>query len=349
MVKKIDLLQFVQRGGCASKIPAKNLADLLSDLNFGTHPNLLVGNETNDDASVWKINDDVAIIQTTDFFPPLCSDPYEFGQIAVANALSDVYAMGGTPITALNLVMFPATTVDLVYLKEILKGGADKAAEGGVILTGGHSIDDEVPKYGLAVTGIVHPQKIIRNDRVKNGQLLILTKPLGTGQIMAAYKSKKASVDIYQNAIESMKLLNKTAMEVMQIYDIEAATDVTGFGLIGHAMEMARGSRMKLVIENKKVPFLEGACEIARQDFSPCSIRKNSDYVENDVCFESSVYGEYRKLLLDPQTSGGILMAVPEDKAQNVLIDLKERGLKSSCVIGQALSHHESDPLIIVK
>ena len=140
MVKKIDLLQFVQRGGCASKIPAKNLADLLSDLNFGTHPNLLVGNETNDDASVWKINDDVAIIQTTDFFPPLCSDPYEFGQIAVANALSDVYAMGGTPITALNLVMFPATTVDLVYLKEILKGGADKAADGGVILTGGHSI-----------------------------------------------------------------------------------------------------------------------------------------------------------------------------------------------------------------
>ena len=220
------------------------------------HPNLLVGINTFDDAGVYKITDEIALIQTTDFFPPVCSDPHEFGQIAAANSLSDVYAMGGKPITALNLMMFPEEQIPLDVYTEILKGGNDKVVESGAVIIGGHTINDYPPKYGLAVTGIVHPEKIITNSNAEVGDVLILTKPIGSGIIVAGQKLDEVSQDDYRNALENMKLLNKEASEVMQKYNVKAATDITGFSFLGHALKMAQASDVSFSIRSKKIPLL---------------------------------------------------------------------------------------------
>lgn len=347
-MEKIDLLKFAGKGGCASKIPAFKLEGILKEIPFGTHPDLIVGNDTADDASVWKINDDVAIIQTTDFFPPLCSDPYEFGQIAAANSLSDVYAMGGKAISALNLVMYPASTEDLVHLKEILRGANDKAKEGGVVLTGGHSIDDAIPKFGLAVTGLVHPDKIVTNGNAKVGDVLILTKPLGTNQVITAYKKGQADQATYQRTLDQMKKLNDIAAMVMNKHNITSGTDVTGFGFAGHLKEMAKASNISFEIDSKALPIIEGAEDIVKEKYSPCSLGKNLQYVEKHYKVNDGVEEFYETLILDPQTSGGILMSVPEEKSKDVLQDLHQKGIKEAKIVGRAISNTGDTPQIIL-
>jgi len=336
---KINLLDFVINGGCASKIPAFVLESILKDIPFGTHKNLLVGSETADDASVWKINKDVAIIQTTDFFPPLCSDPYEFGQIAAANALSDIYAMGGKAISALNIVLFPISKLDSSVLKQILMGANDKAKEAGIVLSGGHSIENEVPVFGLSVTGLVHPKKIVTNTNARLGEVLILTKPLGTNQIINAHKHKKVDKKIYEKTLHYMKTLNNKAAEIMNKYDIVAGTDVTGFGFAGHLAELARGSNVSFEIDTLSLPLIEGVLEIAKAKYKPCSLEKNFKYCSHNIAFSKQLEDVYKTLVLDPQTSGGILMSVPEKKQTMVLKDLHKKGMIEAKIVGRAVKN----------
>ncbi len=287
------------------------------------HPNLLVGINTFDDAGVYKITDEIALIQTTDFFPPVCSDPHEFGQIAAANSLSDVYAMGGKPITALNLMMFPEEQIPLDVYTEILKGGNDKVVESGAVIIGGHTINDYPPKYGLAVTGIVHPEKIITNSNAEVGDVLILTKPIGSGIIVAGQKLDEVSQDDYRNALENMKLLNKEASEVMQKYNVKAATDITGFSFLGHALKMAQASDVSFSIRSKKIPLLSGAYELADLGCFPGACFRNQSYVERNCSFRNVDYN-LKMLMFDAQTSGGILMCVRAADVDSVLKELRE-------------------------
>ncbi len=232
---KVDLLEMVEYGGCSAKISPRQLEEILKYLPLPSDPNILVDIDTHDDAGVYRVNDDLALVFTTDFFPPVCSDPYEFGQIAAANSISDVYAMGGDPVLALNIMMFPAAKLPMEAYAEILKGGFDKATEAGVRIIGGHTIDDFPPKYGLAVVGYIHPEKIISNAGALPGDILILTKPVGTGVIMAAQRLNMAPENDIFEAKMQMKLLNKSGAEVMKKHGLKGATDITGFGLAGHA------------------------------------------------------------------------------------------------------------------
>ncbi len=256
---QIDLLTMVEAGGCSSKISPKLLEEILKYLPLPEDPNILVDIDTHDDAGVYRVNDDLALVLTTDFFPPVCSDPYEFGQIAAANSISDVYAMGGDPVLALNIMMFPASKLPMEAYAEILKGGYDKATEAGVRIIGGHTIDDFPPKYGLAVVGYVHPDKIITNAGAQPGDSVILTKPIGTGIILAGQKLGIASEKDINLVKSNMKLLNKSGAEVMKKYKIRGATDVTGFGLAGHAFKMAKASKVSLILNMKLVPLI-GSC-----------------------------------------------------------------------------------------
>ncbi len=253
---KVDLLQMVEYGGCSSKISPKLLEEILKYLPLPKDPNILVDIDTHDDAGVYRVNNELALVLTTDFFPPVCSDPYEFGQIAAANSISDVYAMGGDPVLALNIMMFPAAKLPMEAYANILKGGFDKAAEAGVRIIGGHTIDDFPPKYGLAVVGYIHPDKIITNAGAVPGDSLILTKPLGTGVILAGQRLGMSSVRDINDTLCLMKLLNKSGAEVMKKYKIKGATDITGFGLAGHALKMARASKVSIVINMKKVSYI---------------------------------------------------------------------------------------------
>lgn len=334
---KFDLLSTVESGGCSAKIPAQMLDEILKSLPTMKDKNLLVGSDTCDDAAVYKINDETALIHTIDFFPPLCSDPYDFGQIAAANALSDIYAMGGTPLTVLNLVMFPSAKIDISVLKEILQGGADKVMEAGALLAGGHSIDDNPPKYGLAVTGIVHPEKIVQNSTAEAGDKLILTKPLGSGVVMAGYKIGEVSEEDYQSAISYMKELNKNSAEVMQKHGIKCATDVTGFSLLGHAKEMAQGSSTTVKIEAQKLPLMSGAYELIDLGCIPGASFRNLKHVEKNVRFAENLDYNLKMITVDAQTSGGLLMCVPEEKVKTVLKDLHQIGCPVSCIIGEIL------------
>jgi selenide,water dikinase len=253
---KIDLLQMVEYGGCSAKISPAQLEEILKYLPLPEDPNILVDIDTHDDAGVYRVNDELALVLTTDFFPPVCSDPYEFGQIAAANSISDVYAMGGDPVLALNIMMFPAAELPMEAYAEILKGGFDKATEAGVRIIGGHTIDDSPPKYGLAVVGYVHPHRIITNAGARPGDNLILTKPIGTGVIMAGQRLGMADEADITEAKRLMKLLNNIGAAVMKNYNIKGATDVTGFGLAGHALKMAKASRVSIKIYMKNIPLI---------------------------------------------------------------------------------------------
>lgn len=336
-----DLLTTVAEGGCSAKLPPQKLEQLLAGLSSQTHPNLLVGAETHDDASVWKINDQTAIIQTTDFFPPLCSDPYEFGQIAATNALSDVFAMGGEAISALNLVMFPSSKIDISVLREILEGGAQKTQEAGAILTGGHTIDDDVPKYGLAVTGTIHPEKIIANANAQEGDVLILTKPLGTGVIIAGHKLGEVEQRDYQRALDSMKTLNKSACEVMKEHNISCATDITGFGLAGHAYKMATASNVTLQLDAENFPLFAKTYDLLDLGCIPGAAFRNYSYIEDQIFTEQSVDYNLKMALFDAQTSGGIFMCVKQDQQKEILEALHSRGLTQSCVVGRVTKQQE--------
>jgi selenide,water dikinase len=329
-----DLLTTVQTGGCSAKLPPHLLEGVLKDFLAPPSGQLLVGAETHDDAAVWKIDENTAVIHTTDFFPPLCSDPYEFGQIAAANALSDVFAMGGKAVLALNLVMFPAAKIDIGVLKEILRGGADKVKEAGAVMAGGHTIDDFPPKYGLAVTGIVHPDRVITNNSAAEGDFLVLTKPLGTGTIVAGHRLQETAAADYRQALETMKLLNRSAAEIMQKHHVKCATDITGFGLLGHALEMAEGSGRTITINAEQVPLLNGAYDLMDMGCIPGAAFRNLKYVEEKTNFLLELDYNLKMLLLDAQTSGGLLIACQPDTADQLVKDLKNAGYSNTAIIG---------------
>ena len=325
MQEKIKLTRFAKHGGCAAKIGPDTLSKVLGRLPKFSDPDLLVGFETSDDAAVYKISDDTAVIQTLDFFTPVVDDPYTFGQVAAANALSDVYAMGGEPKIALNIVCFPEN-VDPDVLGEILRGGADKVREADAVLVGGHSIQDDVPKYGLSVTGLVHPYRIYKNFGCQKGDILILTKQLGSGIINTAVKAEMASEEAEQEAIRVMTTLNKKAKETAQDFTVHACTDVTGFGLLGHCSEMAEASRAVIEIGVDGIAFMTGAKEYAEMGLIPGGAYRNQRHVSG-MLDAGGVDEVYVDLLSDPQTSGGLLFAVPEKEADGMLRALAKADL----------------------
>lgn len=321
--KEFDLLSTVEQGGCSAKLNAEQLSKLLAEIPLPVDKNVLVDVSTHDDAGVYKISDDTAIIFTTDFFPPVCSSPTDFGHIAAANSLSDVYAMGGKPLIALNITMFPSTDIALDVLRDILYAGQEKINESGAFTMGGHTIDDYPPKYGLAVVGIVHSDRVITNANAKPGDRLILTKAIGTGILISARKMGMSSESAYQEAINSMKQLNNFGADIMQRYNLRAATDITGFSLAGHLQKMAKASGVTAVINAREVPFLPEALSLAEEGCLPGAAFRNLRFIEPDVKIASDVAPHLKMALCDAQTSGGLLMCVPEKYVQNVLSDLK--------------------------
>ncbi|MFZ2957211.1 MAG: selenide, water dikinase SelD [Candidatus Ozemobacteraceae bacterium] len=344
--KPFDLLTTVEYGGCSAKLPAELLLKAIKNLPTSTDSKLLVGIDTCDDAGVYQLTEDIALIETTDFFPPVCSDPYEFGQIAAANALSDVFAMGGKVLTAMNLVMFPAKDIPFEALGEILRGGQEKVAEAGGVIVGGHTIADYPPKYGLAVTGMVHPSRVITNAKGRPGEVLVLTKPLGTGAIIAGQRLGEVDYNDYQAALDSMKLLNKRGAEIMQKYSIRCATDITGFGLLGHAKHIALASKMTLEISSKALPILNGARKLIDLGCIPGGAFWNQKYVEAFCYFSPDLSYVNKMLTLDPQTSGGLLMTVPPEKVDAVLVELAESGYPQSKIIGKTISLQEKHLIV---
>lgn len=299
-----------------------------------TDPRVLVGTE--DDAGVYKLSDDIAIVQTVDFFTPIVDNPYDFGAIAATNALSDIYAMGAKPITALNLVAFPKDG-PLEVLGEIMRGGADKAQEAGVSIIGGHSIDDKEPKYGMAVTGILHPDRIIRKGNLRAGDKLVLTKPLGTGIIATAIKAGRATEEMIAVAVRSMKTLNKPASEAMLEVGVKGATDITGFGLLGHLREMLRQSSLSARLSLANVPFMPGVRDAAKICI-PGGTRANLKYVVDALVWGEGISEDEKLMLADAQTSGGMLIAVAPEKLDALLVGLAARGVETRAVIGEVVA-----------
>ena len=315
----------------------EDLDQILKALPIPKDPKVLVGLETSDDAGVYQLSDDVALVQTVDFFTPIVDDPFTFGEIAVANALSDVYAMGGTPLTGMNLVAYPIKTLSSSILKEILLGGLSKMKEAGVALVGGHSVEDPEIKYGLAVTGIVHPNKILTNAKAEPGDRLVLTKPLGTGVIATALKGGMASDGAVQKMVESMITLNRKASERMRAFGVHACTDITGFGFIGHAMEMVLASQVGMVIQSKDIPIFPEAIEYARLGLIPGGARSNRDFFSCRVDARPDVPVLLMDLLYDPQTSGGLLISLPSSEAERLVEILKEDGNIDSRIVGEVV------------
>jgi selenide,water dikinase len=321
---------FCQSGGCTAKLGAGVLSHILERLPKGPiDENLLVGYDSRDDAAVYKLADDLAFVQTLDFFPPMVEDPYLFGQIAATNALSDIYAMGGEVKTALNIVCYPET-MDLNILGEIMRGGSSKVIEAGGILAGGHSIADKDIKYGLSVTGIVHPEKILQNNGGKPGDKLILTKKLGVGIICTANRVGEASEEAMKKAVESMTTLNKNTSEICRCFDVHACTDVTGFGFLGHLHEMM-DNRLSCRIDAKKIPIIEEAIDYANEFLLTGAGQKNRNHVSEFVEFYEVSFA-MQEILFDPQTSGGLLIAVAPEDAQAILEQLQKMGAPAELV-----------------
>lgn len=335
---KFDLLSTVEYGGCSAKLSPDQLAGILDKLPKVKHENILVDIETHDDAGVYKINDETALIFTTDFFPPICSDAYEFGQIAAANALSDVYAMGGTPIMALNLMMFSSADIPMEVFSDILNGGHDKVSESGAVILGGHTIEDNPPKYGLAVVGTVHPDKLITNSGAKEGDKLILTKPLGIGTVLAGQKMGMSTNNMVERAKREMSLLNKVGAEIMVKHGVKGATDITGFALLGHTMRLAQASKVSLKIHSQKLPLIDGVYELMDEGCIPGAAFRNLRFVQDDVFFKSGCDYNLKMLACDAQTSGGLLMSVPSDKVDVVMKELSDSELHNQArVIGEVI------------
>lgn len=321
MDNNIKLTKLASCAGCGAKVGAGVLAQLLSDIKVVKDERLLVGFDKSDDASVYKINDDTAIVQTVDFFPPIADDPYIFGQIAAVNAMSDIYAMGGEPKLALNIMAVPKS-MDKEHVHEILRGGYDKAYEAGVIITGGHSIFDEEPKYGLAVTGFINPDKVITNSGAKVGDVLFLTKPIGIGILTTGMKAEIVSKESEKLAYSIMTTLNKSARDVMIKYKIHACTDVTGFSLMGHLLEMVQGSEVNAEIHTVDIDLIEEAKSLAKMGVLPEGLYRNRSYAESYVD-EGNTELYIQDMLFDPQTAGGLLIAVDEADADRFYEELK--------------------------
>ncbi len=311
-------------------------------MQFPVDQNVLVGLSKADDAGVYKVNDEIALIQTVDFFTPIVDDPYWFGQIAAANALSDVYAMGGTPKTAMNLVGFPLKQMGIDVLRSILEGGLDKISEADVVLIGGHSVEDSELKYGLSVTGFIHPKKILIKQNLKVGDQLILTKPLGTGIINTAIKANMVNEALVEKVTRQMAQLNKTAADIMLSYRVNACTDITGFGLLGHLAEMVVGSGSGLLLHASKIPVISGTDDFAKMGIIPAGAHRNKDFRKQWVVFDSSVELFIQDIMYDPQTSGGLLICVENTDAPKLLEELIEKGKLEAAIIGEVVAEpHE--------
>jgi len=294
--------------------------------------------ERAEDAGVYKLTEELAIIQTLDFFTPIVDDPCAFGQIAAANALSDVYAMGGQPLTAMNIVCFPQKTMAISILQDILAGGLDKMREAEVLLVGGHSVEDEELKYGLSVTGTVHPSRVVLNIGARAGDWLILTKPLGTGIISTAIKGNVADEEAVAEIVKSMTTLNRKASELMQATGVNACTDVTGFGLLGHAAEMIEGTNVGMVLDSAATPFFPEAKELAGMGMLPGGLHRNRDFRKNIVDIAEDVPQYLADILFDPQTSGGLLISVPARKAPGLLDKMHKEGVAEAAIIGEVVA-----------
>ena len=306
---------------------------MLSKIPKISDPNVLVGIDTADDAGVYRLNDETALIQTLDFFTPIVDDPYLFGQIAATNSLSDVYAMGGRPLTAMNIVTFPICRLAPEVLLAILSGGQQKIAEAGAVMLGGHTIDDDEPKYGLSVTGVVHPDKVLTNAGARPGDALVLTKAIGTGVLYTAMRAELFATGVAAAAV-SMARLNKYAAEVMLRYPVNACTDITGFGLLGHAFELADASQVDLELDSRAVPLLPEAAEAAAMGLVPAGAYANRDYLKQ-VDFQPAVPVNLQDLLFDPQTSGGLLISLPADRAAELVAELQSAGVTDAVCIGR--------------
>ena len=299
-------------------------------------PNLLVGRETSDDAGVYRLSAEVALVQTVDFITPVVNDPYDFGRIAAANALSDVYAMGGRPLTAMNIVCFPVKDMDKEVLREILRGGLAKVHEAGAALVGGHSVEDPEIKYGLSVTGVVHPDRVFTNAGARPGDAFILTKPLGTGILATAIKAGLVSDEVQRRAIEAMAMLNKKAAEIMVSYPVNSCTDITGFGLLGHALEVATASKVAITLYAERVPLLPEVLDFVRMGLLPAGSFANRNFCTGRLRQAGSIDPMLLDILADAQTSGGLLISLPEKSARDLTDDLRAHGVPCAAVIGRA-------------
>ncbi len=310
---------------------------MLSGLNFHRDANLLVGIETSDDAAVYRLSDQIAMVSTIDFITPPVDDPYWFGQIAAANSISDVYSMGGKPLTALNVVMFPSKDLDMGVLRDILRGGNDKVVEAGACLAGGHSVDDNEPKYGLSVNGIVHPDRIITNAGAQPGDALLLTKPLGSGVLFNAVRAGKFGFkELERDTLPIIASLNRLAIEKALAFDLHACTDITGFGLLGHLLEMAAGSGVQAIIDYSTLPFYGGALDMYAIGQTTGSNKANRALVtRHPLIMARELTAPQQELLYDPQTSGGLLLALPEGQARQLLRQLHEAGIAEAAMIGR--------------
>jgi selenide,water dikinase len=334
--RPVRLTELSACAGCAAKVPASVLAEALRGLPSSTDPNVLVGIATNDDAGVYRLRDDLALVQTVDFFTPIVDDPFDFGRIAATNAISDVYAMGGTPRTALNIAAFPVETLGTEILARILAGGAAVAAAAGVAVIGGHTIKSDEPKYGMAVTGTIDPRRIVTNGGARPGDLLLLSKPLGTGILATAHKRGLIDDAGLAPAIDAMTTLNARAAAVMLAHDVHAATDITGFGLVGHGGEMARASGVAIAFEARAVPRFERVLDLIAADVIPGGTRSNLDDHAAFTHYEAAIDEAHRVLLSDAQTSGGLLMAFAPDDARRALAALGDSG--SAALVGRVLA-----------
>lgn len=335
-------LKFCRGGGCTAKLGPAALSRVLAGLPRPTDPNLLIGAQSSDDAAVYQLTDDIAMVQTLDFFPPMLDDPYLFGQVAATNALSDIYAMGGEVKTALNIVCFPEE-MDLNILGEILRGGSEKVVEAGGSLAGGHSIADQEVKYGLSVTGVVHPQRILANNTGRVGDRLILTKPLGVGLLCTAARLGQADAKAFAGAVKSMTTLNKYAAEVAAKYRVHAATDVTGFGLLGHLHEMMRPDLTARIYAHA-LPVLDTAYDCANEFYLTAAGQRNRNFAASRAVLHGLSFAQ-EELLFDPQTSGGLLLAVDGEDAPALLTELRTLGLPCG-EIGQLLPRLEAEILV---
>ena len=313
------------------------MSDALAGFEKPEDPDLLVGIETSDDAAVYRLSDDIAMINTVDFITPPVDDPYWFGQISAANSISDVYSMGGRPVTALNVVMFPSKHLDMGVLREILKGGHDKVIEAGACLVGGHSVDDNEPKYGLCVNGVVHPDRVITNAGAKPGDALVLTKPLGSGVLFNAVRAGKFEFKALEwETLPIIASLNGTAMQLALKYELHACTDVTGFGILGHSLEMALGCSKHIHIEYQALPFYSGAYEMYKRGETTGSNAANRALVaRHTLVLSRTLTKEQEELLYDPQTSGGLLIALPADQAGELINEMHSAGLGVAVRIGE--------------
>ena len=325
-----------------------DLEQALCGMEIPIDPNVLAGIMGSEDAGVYKLNDTTALVQTIDFFTPIVDDPHVFGRVAAVNSLSDVYAMGARPLTAMNVVCFPTKKLGIQMLRKILQGGLEAMTEAGVALVGGHSVEDDEPKYGLSVTGLVHPDRVMKNSSLKPGDRLILTKAVGTGVIATALKGGVASPESVEAMVSSMSFLNKMASELAVNFNVRACTDVTGFGLAGHLVEMARASLCSLKLNSELVPILDGALESASMGLVPAGAHANRGFFSSWITLMSTVPLERQDLMFDPQTSGGLVVGIPADRATEFRKAIVKAGIEVAAEIGEVLDHHPEGHLEIV-